>query len=69
MRNKKSALLVTMVDTNDATASSAVDYYHALGKYLRWQNVGEVVGKGLWGKTDALGSSVASNAYELGKSL
>ena len=69
MRNKKSALLVTMADTNNATASFAVDYYHTLAKYLGWKNVGEVVGEGLWGKTDALGSPAANNAYELGKSL
>lgn len=69
MRNKKSALLVTMADTNNATAFSAVDYYHALGRYLGWKNVGEVIGKGLWGKADALGSPAANNAYELGKSL
>lgn len=41
MRNKKSALLVTMADTNNATAFSAVDYYHALGRYLGWKNVNE----------------------------
>lgn len=69
MRNKKSALLIAMADTNEATASPAVDYYHALGSFLHWHNVGEVVGKGLWGKTDALGSLAASKAYELGKSL
>lgn len=69
MRNKKSALLVTMADTDESTAASAVDYYRALGKYLHWQNAGEVVGKGLWGKTDALGSPAAGKAYELGKSL
>lgn len=69
MRNKKSALLITMADTNEATASPAVDYYHALGNFLNWQNIGEVVGEGLWGKTDALGSLTACKAYELGKSL
>ena len=69
MRNKKSALLVTIADTNNATAFSAVDYYHALGRYLGWKTGGEVIGKGLWGKADALGSPAANNAYELGKSL
>lgn len=69
MRDKKSALIVTMADTDDATASFSVDYYRALGKYLHWQNIGEIVGKGLWGKNDASGSLYADRAYELGKSL
>ncbi len=69
VQNKKSALIVTMADETYSSAFSAVDHYHALGEYLRWQNVGELVGLGLWGKDDVSGSPYVSQAYELGRSL
>ncbi|MDO5570520.1 MAG: flavodoxin family protein [Bacteroidales bacterium] len=69
MYSKKSALLVAMADTADATGSYAVDYYKALVGYLKWKDEGIIVAKGLWNAGAVVGTSYAEKSYSLGRNI
>ncbi len=69
MMNKKSVLLLTYADGSEKTAEPIVAHYKAMGNYLKWEDKGMVIAKGVWEAGAVKGTPYPEEAYQLGKSI
>lgn len=66
---KQAVLLLTYADDTRETAEPIISHYQAMLKYLRWQDVGQVLASGVWDAGDINDTLFPEQAYELGKNL
>lgn len=68
-RNLKTALIVAAWDDKDWTMKDIKSHYEPLCRYLKFQNMGQILGTGCGTVSMTKGSGFPEKAYELGKSL
>ena len=68
-KHLKTALIVAAWDSNDWTMNDIVNHYHTLCKYMDFQDIGMILGKGCGSVAMTKSSPYMEKAYELGKSL
>ena len=66
---KKSALIMTYADSADIEAEPIKSHFKRLNMYLGWQEVGQIIAKGVWQAGAVNGTGYPEKAYELGQSL
>ena len=68
-KGKKAALLLTLADSSAGTDAPSVAQYKAMISYLGWEDAGQIIATGVWGKGDAARTDFPAQAHALGKSL
>lgn len=68
-KNKLAVLILTMADTEEATAQGAVASFKGMINYLEWENAGILVGLGCGTVEDMRQTEYPQRAYDLGTSL
>ncbi len=67
--SKKSALLLSLGDTDAKTAEPSVGMYKGIAGYLGWTDVGTVIAYGCMNPDDVDKNDALANARELGKNI
>ena len=67
--SKKSALIMAYADSTDTIAEPVKSFYERLIEYLGWQDVGQVIARGVWQAGAVNHTEYFEKAYELGRSL
>lgn len=68
-KHLKTALIVAAWDSNDWTMNDITNHYHTLCRYMDFQDIGMILGKGCGSVMMTKSSPYVEKAYELGKSL
>ena len=68
-KHLKTALIVAAWDSNDWTMNDIANHYHTLCRYMDFQDIGMILGKGCGSVPMTKSSPYMKKAYELGKSL
>ena len=68
-KHLKTALIVAAWDRNDWTMNDIANHYNTLCRYMDFQDIGMILGKGCGSVPMTKSSPYMKKAYELGKSL
>ena len=68
-KHMKTALIVAAWDSNDWTMEDIAHHYRTLCRYMNFQDMGMILGKGCGSVSMTKNSGFPEKAYELGRSL
>lgn len=68
-QSKKAVLLATFANPDIKVSRYMAEHYEGLVEFLGWENIGEVIAKGVWGMNDVRDTEYPTQAYLLGKKL
>lgn len=66
---KSIAMLLVSGDTDAGAAAPAIEHFNAISHYMKWENLGIVLQKGVHEPGEISGKTSLSEASELGKSI
>lgn len=71
LKNKKmkAVLIASLADTDDKAILPLKAHYERICEYLRFENAGEIFGKGCANPTLTLGSKYMKEAFDLGRNI
>ncbi len=66
---KQSILLMTGAEKEESLFTGCIETYKAMLHFLKWNDLGSIIAKGLWAEGDIESSDYLAKAEALGKSL
>lgn len=67
--HKRSALILTLANSDLDRVQPIIDYHRALLSYLGWEYAGHIVGTGLWPEGAVNNTRYMEEAYSLGRNI